>query len=132
MAAWPAALAGCTPFVDGLEIRPGDPVSRTEMDAGTPRARRRFSAAPSVYPVQWEFTPQEFSIFEAWHKHELLDGAAWFTIALANGQGISQYEARFNGMWKAAAIRDLNWRVTAELEVRARPVMTAAQLAPYL
>lgn len=132
MATWPAALAATTPYVNGLEIRPDDPVRRTDMESGPARTRRIYTAAPSTYPVQWEFTAEEFAIFEAWHHYELLDGAAWFTVSLANGKGISSYEARMKQMWKAKAKTGLTWIVNVELEVRARPLMTAAELAPYL
>lgn len=132
MPSWPTALAETTPYVNGLEIQPDDPVRRTEMETGPARTRRTYTAAPSIYPVQWEFTADEFAIFEAWHKYQLFDGAAWFTINLANGKGIAAYEARMKGMWKAKAKSGLVWIVNVELEVRSRPLLTPAELAPYL
>lgn len=126
MATWPANLPA--PLRSGYEINPEDPILRTQMDAGPDRVRRRFTAIPSRIPVSWRFTEAQLALFEAWHKHEALDGAAWFTISLANGLGISAMEARFTKPPKKPLLSGMNWEVSAELEVRELPVMTQAYL----
>lgn len=126
MPTWPATLP--RPTVETYTLKPVDPVSRTQFEAGNSRSRRRFQSAPTIIPVRWAFTEAEMAVFEAWHKHEAQDGAASFSIDLANGLGISAYSAKFERMFDAPVRAGLNWIVNAELRVTARPVMTAAEL----
>ena len=126
MADFPSILPA--PLIAGYEINPEDPTIRTQMDAGPDRVRRRFTAIPSRIPVRWRFTCGELALFEAWHKHTALDGAAWFNVSLANGLGIQSMEARFTKPPKKPLLSGLNWEVQAELEVRSPPVMGAEYL----
>jgi hypothetical protein len=126
MPTWPSSLPA--PLLTGYEINPEDPILRTQMDAGPDRVRRKFTAIPSRIPVRWRFTQAQFALFEAWHKLEALDGAAWFSIALANGLGFQTMEAKFVKPPKKAPLSGMNWEVSAELEVRALPVMTQEYL----
>lgn len=126
MATWPANLPA--PLRRGYEINPEDPILRTQMDAGPDRVRRRFTAIPSRIPVSWRFTEAQFALFEAWHKLEALDGAAWFTVSLSNGLGFQAVEAQFTKPPKKVLLGGANWEVSAELEVRALPVMTQEYL----
>lgn len=122
MATWPTYLPA--PLRAGYEINPEDPILRTQMDAGPDRVRRRYTAIPSRIPVSWRLTEAQLALFEAWHKYEALDGAAWFTVSLVNGLGFQSMEARFAKPPKKALLSGTNWEVSAELEVRALPVMT--------
>ena len=124
--AYPAPLP--RPTIEGYGLEPIDPVSRTQFEAGNSRSRRRFQSAPTIIPVRWVFTPAEMAVFESWHKYGVSDGAAAFDVELANGLGISTYNATFEEMWKAAGRSGLNFIVTARLRVAARPVMTAEEL----
>lgn len=126
MSAYPSTLP--RPQVEGYGIEPDDPVIKTEMDGGNTRFRRRYTAFPSQITARWTFTQHEFAVFEAWHRHTILDGAAWFDVDLANGLGISSHEAHFVGMWKSSALPGLGASVSATLMVRSRPTLTAAEL----
>lgn len=126
MATWPTYLP--SPLRAGYEINPGDPILRTQMDAGPDRTRRRFTAIPSRIPVGWRFNAGQFALFEAWHKLEALDGSAWFAIDLMNGLGVQSVEAKFTKPPKKTLLGGSNWEVSAELEVRTLPVMTQAYL----
>lgn len=126
MATWPANLPA--PLRRGYEINPDDPILRTQMDAGPDRVRRRFTAIPSRIPVRWSFTRAQFALFEAWHKHEALDGAAWFTVSLVNGLGSNTVEAQFAGSPKKVLMSAAQWEVSAELQVRELPIMTQEHL----
>ena len=123
---WPTQLPAL--LRAGYEINPEDPLIRTQMDAGPSRVRRRFTAIPSKVPGKWRMNQTQFAIFEAWHKYDLLDGAAWFTVNLANGQGIQAMEAHFTSPPKKTLLGGMNWEVSAGLEVRVMPVMTEAEL----
>lgn len=130
MATWPSTLP--KPTRDGYTLEPVDPNLRTDMEAGPSRFRRRFTATPTDNKVRFRFTRLQFEIFEAWWTHEISDGALWFTMPIYNGKGEGTTEAHFVGTWKADFAGPNSVSVTAALEWRTRPIMTAAELAPYL
>ena len=121
MPVWPTTLPA--PRVPGYALNPVDPVVRTNMESGPARTRRRFTQAPTFIPVSFQFTESQFAIFEKFHAADLYDGAAWFdNIPLVNGQGVTNYTARFKGSWKAQPRGNKYWLVTATLEVKTRPL----------
>ncbi|EGK71900.1 hypothetical protein METUNv1_01678 [Methyloversatilis universalis FAM5] len=121
------------PVLDGYAIDPVDPVVRTDMEAGPIRRRRRSTNPPTRLNVSWVFSSLQMSVFEAWHKHSLQDGAAAFACPLVNGSGLQTWEnVSFATMWKAVPEGPDVWRVTATLEAAERPVMSADALAGYL
>ncbi len=119
MAAYPSTIP--LPALEGYALTPVDGVARSDISAGRRVARQRVAAPNAVVPVRWVFRQVELAVFEAWHRHTALDGAAWFSISLRNGQGASTVTARFDGPWEAVAT-GLNFIVTAALRVRALPV----------
>jgi len=120
MATWPANLPA--PLVEGHALEPVDPVVRTDMEVGAPRARRRTSARNDRYPVSWLFTDSEMASFRSWYDDDttgIAGGSAWFNVSLYDGHGAqNNVEARFAGIYKAQVVAGRNWRVTAVLEVR--------------
>lgn len=119
MATFPAGLP--SPEISGYSLQQVDPVVRTEMESGAPRARRRTTARNDIVPVVWKLTDAQFATFRTWFDNsaEAAGGAAWFTISLAVGQtGLDTVEARFRESFRAAALPGLNWEVSATLEVR--------------
>lgn len=116
------------PTFDGYAIEPGDGVSRTEMEAGSPRQRLRFTSMPSGIPVRWVFTPWEFALFEAWFKYRAKQGSVWFGIPLLGGIGMIEHEARFKGgtgkPYRVTPQRGNRFIVVSQLEVRERFVLT--------
>lgn len=121
MAAWPTSLP--QPIADGYRLAPEDPVIRTDMEVGAPRARRRTSARNDRVEVKWLFTDAQFVIFRDWFDDAAAGasgGAAWFNVRLKIGTGgMADVEARFAGIWKSADhyAPDI-WVVTATLEIR--------------
>lgn len=128
---YPATLPA--PSIEGFSLEPLDPVIRTDMEAGPQRRRRRYTSAPTGIGATWVLTRLQFSVFEAWHRHTLLDGSVSFSCPLANGQGVTTWaDVQFAEMWKAQRLAPNAWRVTARLECPNRPVMSAEDLAGYL
>lgn len=119
MATWPASLPA--PQISGYEITPDEAVLRTQLD-GPARQRQSFSSVPETVKASWIMTTPELALFEAWHKYSIADGAIWFGIDLANGQGIQAMTARFSSAVQKSALSGLNWSISASLEVRDVPV----------
>lgn len=130
MAQWPTQLPG---FVrEGYGIEPQAQFARTDMDAGPARQRRRTTTAPTLYPLRWIFTRTEMEIFEAWFEHEIAGGSAWFEVQIWGGRGYQLAEARFIEPWRCVLPGPVHFTVDARIEVRNRPVMSAAELAAVL
>jgi hypothetical protein len=121
MAGYPDTLP--LPTVDGYGIQPQAAFIRTDMDQGPARQRRRFTTAPTHYPVRWVFTEPQLGTFESWYEGAADAGAGWFTVQLRNGQGLQTVEARFIEPWQASMLSGRHYQVTATLEVRNRPVL---------
>lgn len=130
MATFPSTLPA--PLMSGYELKPGEAVARTQMEQGSARARQRARTAPTSIPISWELTVPQMATFEAWHRLTIHNGADWFTINLLNGLGMTSCSARFMGMWTAKQSGPANWVVSATLEIADRPMLTLAQLTPYL
>lgn len=120
MATWPETLPALGE--ENYQIEPVDPVARTQMEAGPVRARRRLTVFPTHVTVTWYFTQAQLAIFETFHHATLSDGAAWFTLPMLNGQGVTAVDARFAEMWKARLAAPGQWDVSAKIEIRNRPI----------
>lgn len=127
MAAYPSTLP--RPLSSGYSINPSSAVLRTEMEVGAARQRRITSQPPSRISLVWNFTQEEFAIFEAWWHYTVQQGQAWFDMSLANGLGYATQSCRFTGPYKADHLKGFNFRVDAEVEVRSLPIMSEATLA---
>lgn len=121
------------PLIDGYGFDPESPLVKTDMDAGPARVRRRFTSRPTQYKAAWIFTQQELATFEAWFDLNAMSGAAWFSTPAWNGKGQVTVTARIpSGTFAVTKRPGLMWGVSASLEIRDRPIMTATELAPYL
>lgn len=108
-------------------LAPQSTVARTDMEAGAGRARRRFRGAPTRIALRWLLTEAQFAVFEAWWSLTALDGTAWQDMPVLNGCGVSSVSARFTGPYRHA-LAGARHEVTAEIEVRALPQLTAEEL----
>lgn len=132
MPAWPTSLPA--PIIaSSYGLEPVDNILRTKMSRGPDKTRRVSATTRTLTPqLRCEFNQHEMAIFEAWHHHTIQDGNAWFTMNLANGKGVTAYDVKFVGTWKASMGEREVFIVTFQLELRARPLMTPTELAPYL
>jgi len=122
--AFPITGESAIAIQDGYGIEPSNPIIRTEMEGGPAKQRRRFSQATTAYPIAWIFTQSEFADFETWHKDDIHDGADWFQLMLANGQGVTEQTARFVEPWIATPRGAYQYSVTSKVETRTRPLNT--------
>lgn len=126
MAYWPNQLP--QPALDGYSLAPQSCVSRTDMDAGPARQRRRFTQAPTDISLAFRMRTDQLEIFEAWFEHRIDSGAAWFDAPMQNGAGVTTVECRFVEPWQARPLGGDMHEVTCKWEARNRPVMTDAEL----
>lgn len=114
------------PLRDNYDIQHVSPFARTTMATGRARQRRTFTSVPSAVTVNWYMDGAKAQLFEAWFKYEITDGAEWFNIDLKTPVGnFAPYECRFMEMYNGPTIDDANnWRFSAQLEIRERPVLT--------
>lgn len=126
MAYWPPQLP--SPSLPGYGLEPQPAFTRTDMDAGPARQRRRFTQAPTEITVQLVMTREQMAIFEAWFEHRIASGADWFDAPLDNGQGVTTVECRFIEPWRSQPLGLGRHAVTARWETVQRPVMTNAEL----
>lgn len=117
------------PQYDGYGIEQQDAVLRTEMESGPARQRLRFTQVPSKITVQWWFSDWHFALFESWFENDAKRGAEYFDIDLFSGLGNTNHEARFAGEGNAPYSAKPQpggwWKVTANLEIRERDVLSA-------
>jgi hypothetical protein len=126
--AWPAALP--LPVFDGYQLKPRPALTRSEDDRGRQQQRRRSRQTPTDAPVQWMLTGSEAPLFEGWHRWRAVEGARWFRVPLLAGLGLTTAEARFRDELTLSplAVGGALWRAGATLELRARDMLTAAEL----
>lgn len=128
---WPSTLPA--PLLSGYQFAPDATTIKTDMDSGPARVRRRYTSGNTPVQATWVFTTLQLAIFEAWFVQQAFSGAAWFSIPLRNGLGRQTVTARIpSGTYTAAMAEGGNWKLSAALEVRDRPLLTPAQLVPYL
>ena len=113
---WPSCLP--LPQIAGYTVGMGDAVNARDID-GQVIARNRFRRQSEAVGVALVMTGLQFGIFEAWFKHEIASGAAWFTLTL-DGEDLASHVARIDGGYKAA-LDGTAWRVSMSTLVDAPP-----------
>ena len=126
MANIPSIIPACA--VDGYKISPQNATVRTEMETGPARQRRLSASMPTQLSVKWILTRFEMKIFEAWFRHIIFDGTAWFVMSVDNGLGLTETDCRFIGPYTVELAAKGIYNVSATLEVRDMPVMSKEEL----
>jgi len=119
--AWPAAIPLPTLSGGGYGITPQEGVTRTDMEIGPARARKRSTATPWRLKLRWHLTRFELALFEGWFRSYAAEGAAWFGMTLISGVGLQTHEIRFFKPYESTAHSGELWLVTAEVESRDPP-----------
>ena len=113
--AWPASLPA--PRFDGYSIAQTAAFTRSNMDSGTARQRRRFVSTPKQITVSWRVTTSQLKTFEDFFSDDLVEGTLWFTVPMASGAGLVSVLARFTEPPKEAGAGDPNlWDISGTLE----------------
>lgn len=131
MIQWPENLP-CA-LREGYNLRTVSPLARTEMQSGRARQRRKFTSVPTMASVSWLMNDVQARFFESWWEGVLVSGSEWFEVPLRTPIGIRTYIARFTDVYQGPTLTGQgHWRITAELELRDRPIIDGAwaQYAP--
>lgn len=130
MANIPKMIPACS--VDGYKISPQNATVRTEMETGPARQRRLSASTPTQLSVKWILSRLEFKVFEAWFKHTIFDGTAWFLMPVDNGMGLTHTDCRFVGPYSVELASKGIYNVSANIEVRTMPVISKEELFAIL
>lgn len=130
VAAYPATLPG--PSVTGFVVRPVYNVLETDLENGPKSARKQMTDKAATMSLNFVMSRAEFAEFERWHAQDTKYGACWFTIDLPSGGQNKQHLLRFRGGFTAKALASAVYNVSADFEVRERPMLTAAEAAAIL
>ncbi|KAB7896443.1 hypothetical protein GA565_10860 [Rouxiella sp. S1S-2] len=111
-------------------FKPVSPLLRSPLTSGRARQRRAFTSAPTQTSVKWLFKKDgQAQYFEAWFKHVLSDGVAWFYMKLKTPLGVELYKCRFTDIYDGPYfLAPRGWQFSATLELWERPVLPAESL----
>ncbi|WP_051249152.1 hypothetical protein [Inquilinus limosus] len=121
---WPLGLT-YQPSRDDFDFDPHEPNLRTDMEAGPPRERARFSRSPATFRQTWLWDLDEFELFKGWYRHTLGNGLKWFTMPLFTGAKYEPTEVKFIGPYRPKLRGSMTWAVSATLLVRQLPTINA-------
>jgi hypothetical protein len=126
---WPSALPAA--IVSGYREQPSGAFSRSDMDNGYARQRRRFTSYPMRVVATWVFTAVEWELFSAWYDFGINGGATSFSMPVAAGQSFQTSAVRFadpETPWEAEALSGGGRKVSAVLELFQRPTISRMEL----
>ena len=119
MATWPTSLGN--PQFSGYDLETTDPTVRTDMEGGSARVRRRYTAAPDAVSLKFLFDAAQMATFRSFWDDDLLQGAAWAYMPVKTGRvsGMETKECRpSTGKFKAVPVGARHWYVEFQVEVR--------------
>lgn len=114
MAVWPSSLPA--PDKTGWQAKRQNAVLRTNMDVGTPKQRRRFTATSEYFTLPYLLTVDEFAALESFYNSDLVDGALEFSWP--HPRTGATVTARITEPYDYAPVASgLLWKVTVKFEV---------------
>lgn len=112
-------------LVNGFTLVDQDRVKENDVQIGPPRFERLSNSGPSFGTAAWNFTRDDFRVFEGWYHYYLLDGAKSFIMPVLVGAGLIDTELYFQTSYKATYMAK-RVKVTAKLLVVEKPFDTRA------
>jgi len=112
MPTWPASLPQ-SPLFGGYRRQEPDLLIRSQVDAGTPKVRKRFTAAaaPAAFPII--VTDAQKATFETFFKDTIASGALSFDLELPDISGLST--VRLTDPPTYVPIGPNSWRIDLEI-----------------
>lgn len=119
MATWPSSLGN--PQLSGYDLETTDPTVRTDMEGGSARVRRRYTAAPDTVSLKFLFDAAQMATFRTFWDYDMANGSAWVYMPVKTGYvaGLESRECRpINGIFKSVPVSATHWLVEFQVEVR--------------
>jgi len=113
MATWPASLPD--PHIDNYQESRQDQVLRSQMDTGSPKTRRRFTASISNINLKWIMTGTQISTLETFFEYTISGGALSFDWIHPRKQ--STVSAKFKKPYQLSFLGNNYYKVTATFEI---------------
>lgn len=89
------------------------------MAVGHSRVRVvEYGQRPTVVPMQFEYTGDQYREFRAWVEVQLNRGADWFTMSIYKDNAFSTEECRIIGTYSADVLAHDLWTISFQVEVR--------------
>lgn len=109
---WPLDV----PLLDGFQRQPKDPFTRTDMDDGMARTRRRFRVFPITIPVSFLVMGSQYDEYYDFCVNTLNGYSDWFMVTVDGPGGIMQKRCRWVGTPTEDRIGGGHWKVSGQLE----------------
>lgn len=130
MIEYPAKFLPC-PVRDGYQYQLShvNPITRTQMQNGRARQRRKFTSVPSIVELKWRLTDGEAQYFELWFSEILKDGAEWFNGPIRSPRSRAEnVKMRFTGIYDGPILEGSWWIIRARMELYKRPLIDKDRL----
>ena len=117
--AWPDDFP--TPMRSGYGLDTTSGVSRTEMEVGEARVRRRSTSPPDNITLKYLLTPTQMATFRSLWDNEFKGGSAWVVLPILTGRSVGlEYKAcrPLDATFRAVPISASQWTVEFKVEVR--------------
>lgn len=112
MPTWPISLPQA-PEIPGYEEQEPNAVVMTQMDAGPPKSRQRFTAAYAKVTFTFMLTSADVATFRTFYRTTLGYGALAFDFTIPRVGGTGSY--KFRGQPTYVPLGPATWRVTCPL-----------------
>lgn len=117
MPTWPASLPQ-KPLVDGYSEEPKSRVLRSQMDAGPPKTRQRFTAGVTDIPVNMTLSIAQLATFEAWFNADIQGGSLPFDMSHPRADEVVSMMIVPPYQLNPVGVGDQYWRLSMALEVQ--------------
>lgn len=112
---WPITLP-TAPEGPGYTEQPPATTIRTNMDAGPPKVRRRFTAGVRLFTFTWIMTKAQVAIFDTFYN-TTLEGGSVSISGLAHPRTGAAATFRFAGQPSYVYLGPDAWRITTPMEI---------------
>ncbi len=109
---WPAGV----PLLEGFGREPKDPFTRTEMDSGMARTRRRFRVFPITVSVSFFLTREQYDLYYDFCVNDINGYSDWFMVVIDGPDGCVQKRCRWMGTPHEERIGGGHWKVVGQVE----------------
>lgn len=98
----------------------------TKLDSGHSRVRRRFKSPPSEMASSFQFSCEEYALFEGFLEYQVNGGADYFLMPVRFPIGLILSEVRIvPGSISEKLLSNHLWKVSVKFDVKRREIIDA-------